>query len=87
MGAVESTRFGNMQVQVTLAGGAITDVVTLQATDADRRSIEISNRAVPVLRSDVLSAQSAAVSTVGGATYTSEGYLSSLQSALDAAGF
>lgn len=87
VGSVESTRFGNMQVQVTIAGGAITDVVALQVTDNDRRSLEISNRAVPVLRSEVLAAQSAAVATVGGATYTSDGYLSSLQSALDSAGF
>jgi uncharacterized protein with FMN-binding domain len=87
VGSVESTRFGNMQVQVTIAGGTITDVAALQVTDRERRSLEISNRAVPVLRSEVLAAQSAAVSTVGGATYTSDGYLSSLQSALDAAGF
>jgi uncharacterized protein with FMN-binding domain len=54
--------------------------------DRDRRSTEISNRAVPALRSEVLNAQSVAVSTIGGATYTTNGYLSSLQSALDQAG-
>ncbi|MET1017827.1 MAG: FMN-binding protein [Leifsonia flava] len=87
VGSVASTRFGNMQVQVTIADGAIADVVALQVTDHDRRSVQISNRAVPVLRSEVLAAQSASVATVGGATYTSDGYLSSLQSALDQAGF
>lgn len=87
VGTVVSTRFGNMQVQVTIADGAITDVTALQVTDHERRSVAISNRAVPVLRSEVLATQSASVATVGGATYTSVGYLRSLQSALDAAGF
>lgn len=82
-----STRYGHVQVAVTIAGGTVTDVTAVHLTDADRRSVSISNRAAPVLRSEVLSAQSAHVSTVGGATYTSEGYLTSLQSALDQAGF
>ncbi|SFN54411.1 FMN-binding protein [Mycetocola miduiensis] len=87
VGPAVSTPFGTMQVQVTVVNGTITDVTALQATDHDRRSVAISNRAVPVLRSEVLAAQSASVATVGGATYTSDGYLRSLQSALDAAGF
>ncbi|GAA4377514.1 FMN-binding protein [Agromyces bauzanensis] len=86
-GATMSTRFGNVQVQVTVSGGAITDVSALHLTDADRRSVQISNRAAPVLRNEVLQAQSASVSMVSGATYTSMGYLRSLQSALDQAGF
>ncbi len=81
------TRFGSVQVQVTITKGAITDVSALQLTDRDNRSVSISNRAAPVLRSEVLSAQSANVQTIGGATYTSEGYLSSLQAALDGAKF
>jgi len=48
--------------------------------------VQISNSAAPILRSEVLSSQSARVSTVGGATYTSDAYLTSLQSALDQAG-
>jgi uncharacterized protein with FMN-binding domain len=76
-----------MQVEVTVQNGAITDVKAVQVTDRDGRSTAISNRAVPVLRSEVLSAQSAVVQNVSGATYTSSGYLQSLQSALDAAGF
>ncbi|WP_255579812.1 FMN-binding protein [Cryobacterium sp. PAMC25264] len=85
-GSSTSTRFGSVQVQITVAGGAITDVTPLKLTDADGRSVQISNRAAPVLRQEVLAAQSAQVSTVSGATYTSEAYLTSLQSALDQAG-
>jgi uncharacterized protein with FMN-binding domain len=86
-GTSVGTRFGSVQVQVTIVKGAITDVSALQLTDRDNRSVSISNRAAPVLRSEVLTAQSANVQTIGGATYTSEGYLSSLQAALDSARF
>ena len=81
------TRFGDVQVQVTISGGAISDVTALQLTDHDGRSVSISNRAAPILRDEVLQAQTASVSFVGGATYTSSAYLQSLQAALDAAGF
>lgn len=81
------TRFGPVQVQVTISGGSITDVTALQLTDADGRSVQISNRAAPILRQEVLASQSANVSNVSGATYTSQAYLGSLQSALDQAGF
>lgn len=87
LGASASTRYGQVQVQVTVSGGSITDVTPVHLTDADRRSIQISNRAAPVLRQEVLTSQSAKVQTVSGATYTSDGYLTSLQSALDQAGF
>ena len=86
-GSVVATRFGNMQVSVTLADGTITDVTALQLTDKDSKSVQISNRAAPVLKAEVLKAQSAAVANVSGATYTTQGYLTSLQAALDAAGF
>jgi uncharacterized protein with FMN-binding domain len=76
-----------MQVAVVISGGKITDVKVLQETNRGGRSVEISNQADPMLRSEVLKAQSANVSTIGGATYTSDGYLQSLQSALDKAGF
>jgi uncharacterized protein with FMN-binding domain len=76
-----------VQVQVTISGGAITDVTALHLTDHDGRSVSISNRAEPILRDEVLQAQSSSVSLVSGATYTSAAYLQSLQAALDAAGF
>lgn len=86
-GSAVQTRFGNVQVSVTIAGGTITDVTALQLTDRDGKSVAISNRAAPMLREEVLSAQSTSVDNVAGATYTTEGYLQSLQSALDAANF
>jgi uncharacterized protein with FMN-binding domain len=84
-GAVVQTRFGAVQVQITVKAGAITDVTALQLTDAERKSIQISNRAAPLLRAEVLKAQSAKVQTISGATVTSAAYLTSLQAALDAA--
>ncbi|MET3919594.1 FMN-binding protein [Arthrobacter sp. UYEF20] len=84
-GAVVQTRFGAVQVQITVQSGTITDVKALQLTDAERKSVQISNRAAPLLRAEVLKAQSASVQTISGATVTSVGYLNSLQAALDAA--
>lgn len=86
-GSVVSTQFGNVQVSVTIANGMITDVTPLQLTNRGGRSVAISNQAAPILRSEVLAAQSARVQNVSGATYTTGGYLQSLQFALDAAGF
>lgn len=85
-GTESRTPYGTVQVQITVGNGAITDVTALHLTDADGRSVQISNRAAPVLRQEVLAAQSSSVHTVSGATYTSEGYLTSLQSAIDKAG-
>jgi uncharacterized protein with FMN-binding domain len=85
-GSVVSTRYGNVQVQITVSNGTITDVTALQLTNDGGRSIQISNEAAPILRKEVLTAQSANVDSVSGATYTSDGYLTSLQAALDRAG-
>jgi uncharacterized protein with FMN-binding domain len=84
-GSVVQTRFGAVQVQITVKAGAITDVTALQLTDDGRKSVQISNRAAPLLRAAVIKAQSAQVQTISGATVTSDAYLSSLQAALDAA--
>lgn len=86
-GSSVDTRFGSVQVAVTISGGAITDVTALHLTDTDRKSIQISNRAAPILRDEVIASQSASVANVSGATYTTRAYLESLQSALDQAGF
>jgi len=77
--------FGVVQVQVTFQNGKITDVAALQLPADQRHSAEISSYAAPQLRSEVLQAQSAQIDTVSGATYTSMGYIQSLQSALDQA--
>jgi uncharacterized protein with FMN-binding domain len=75
--------FGTVQVQVTMQNGQITDVQALQLPSDQQRSYQIGQYAAPQLRSEVLQAQSAQVNTISGATYTSQGYLQSLQSALD----
>ncbi|MEO6944838.1 MAG: FMN-binding protein [Lacisediminihabitans sp.] len=86
-GSVVDTEYGTVQVSATISGGKISQVTALKLTDDGGRSVQISNRAAPILRSEVLKAQSANVDSVSGATYTTEGYLSSLQAALDSAHF
>jgi uncharacterized protein with FMN-binding domain len=86
-GSVVQTRWGPVQVQVHIGGGKITDVTALQVPNGNRRDLEINSYAVPQLRSEVLTAQSATIDVVSGATVTSEGYLNSLQAALDSAHF
>jgi uncharacterized protein with FMN-binding domain len=86
-GSTVQTRYGPVRVSVTIANGTITEVTALQLTNDGGRSVAISAQAAPMLRSEVLTAQSAAVQNISGATYTSSGYLTSLQAALDTAGF
>jgi len=74
-------------VKVTIKAGKITDVKALQVPGNEPQSVQISNGAVPLLRQSALTKQSAAVDSVSGATYTSQSYAASLQSALDKAGF
>lgn len=80
------TPFGTVQVQVTIQNGTITDVQALQLPSGGGHTGQISAYAGPQLRSEVLTAQSAQIDTISGATYTSEGYIQSLQSALSQAG-
>lgn len=75
--------FGDLQVQVTENGGRITNVTMLKANVLDTQSGMIDQIAIPQLRSEVLSAQSASINGVAGATYTSAAYAQSLQSAID----
>ena len=84
-GPVVQTRFGPVQVQVTIANGKISDVTALQLPNDRQRSAEISQIVEPMLRSEALTAQSAQIDLVSGATYTSDAYARSLQSALDQA--
>ncbi|WP_313545181.1 FMN-binding protein [Leifsonia aquatica] len=81
-GAVEQNRYGSFQVQVTFSGSTITAVQVLQSP-GDRRSQEINQQATPILEQEAIAAQSANIDTVSGATYTSESYMQSLQSAID----
>jgi uncharacterized protein with FMN-binding domain len=85
-GSNVDTPFGSVQVQLTVANGVVTDVTAVHLTNDGGRSVQISNRAAPILQKEVLASQSANVSNVSGATYTSRAYLSSVQAALDQAG-
>jgi uncharacterized protein with FMN-binding domain len=76
------TPYGPVQVAVAEQGGRITDVKAMQLPTEHAQSLFISERASPLLREEVLQAQSAQISIVSGATYTSEGYAESLQQAL-----
>jgi uncharacterized protein with FMN-binding domain len=84
-GAVVDTRWGTVQVEITVSGGAITDVTALQLPSRDRHSADISRRVEPLLRTSALAVQGAQIDVVSGATYTSLAYAQSLQAALDAA--
>jgi uncharacterized protein with FMN-binding domain len=81
-----NTKWGPVQVQVTVTDGKITNVVALEYPDTNNRDVSINNRAIPALVSQTLKAQSADISGVSGATYTTEGFITSLQSALSKAG-
>jgi len=80
------TRFGPVQVRITVTNGAITAVEAVDYPQNNPRDAQINAYAIPQLNSEVLSAKSASIDMVSGATYTSEGYIGSLQSALDQAG-
>jgi uncharacterized protein with FMN-binding domain len=85
-GAVAQTRWGPVQVQILVKGGKLTKVTVLQQPNGNPRDQEINDYALPILVQDTLNAQSANIDMVSGATVTSTGYLTSLQSALDQAG-
>jgi len=79
-GATENTQYGPMEVQITVAAGKITGATELQQPDDS-----IASNAVNQLNSEAVAAQSASIQAVSGATYTSGGYIQSLQSAIDQA--
>ncbi|KRC47069.1 FMN-binding protein [Leifsonia sp. Root227] len=82
-GSTVDTRYGPIQLQVTFSGSTITAITALQTPNQDRRSVSINEQAVPMLTQEAMSSQSAKIDTISGATYTSEGYIQSLQSAID----
>jgi hypothetical protein len=86
-GDVAQTRWGPVQVQVSITGGRITDVKALIYPSGNGNDAAINSYALPQLRQEVLDAQSAQIDAVSGATVTSDGYRESLQAALDAAHF
>jgi uncharacterized protein with FMN-binding domain len=85
-GDVINGPYGPSQVAITLSGDKITKVTVLQHTDDGSNSQEIDGNALPKLTAETLTAQNAKIDAVSGASYTSAGYIKSLQSALDKAG-
>lgn len=87
LGDPMSTRYGAAQIRVTVSGAKIVKIEAVELQNADRKSVEISGFAAPILGQSALAKQTAAVDAVSGATYTSLSYEGSLQSALDKLGF
>ncbi|KUL34842.1 FMN-binding protein [Streptomyces sp. NRRL F-4489] len=85
-GAPVPTRYGTVQVAATVTGGRLTAVKVLQMPSENGRDQEIAAYAVPRLTQEALSVHGAGIDAVSGASYTSAGYIRSLQSALDQAG-
>lgn len=83
-GSVVNVNYGNVQVQITVVNGKITDAQALQAPSG--RSDRYTQYAIPVLRSQTLAAQGSNIQGASGASYTSYGWYTSLQSALAKAG-
>ncbi len=79
------TRYGDVEVQVTLSGSKITNVTPLKLPNSNEIDMAIDQQVVPMLVQETLQAQNANIDMISGATYTSDGYIRSLQSALDKA--
>jgi uncharacterized protein with FMN-binding domain len=84
-GTSADTRWGPVQVQIVVSGGKITSNDAVVYPTENGRDVEINNVAIPALNQEAVTAQSAAIDMISGATYTSDGYITSLQSALDQA--
>jgi len=84
-GAAADTPYGPVQVQLQVSGGKIVAATAIDFPQSGGRDREINSYAIPLLQQETVTAQSAQIDTVSGATFTSDGYLQSLQSALDAA--
>ena len=84
-GGVASTQWGPVQVRITVRGGKVTRAQAVQYPQGTSQDAQINSYALPVLDQEVVQKQSASIDTVSGATVTSDGYLQSLQSAIDQA--
>jgi uncharacterized protein with FMN-binding domain len=85
-GEAADTRYGPVQVKITVKNGKLAAADAVVYPQNDPRDAQINAYAIPELDKEALAAGSARIDTVSGATYTSEGYVASLQSALDKAG-
>jgi uncharacterized protein with FMN-binding domain len=84
-GTVAQTQWGPVQVQITVQGKKILSATVLQIPSGNPRDQEINSYAVPILNQEASAASSAQIDTVSGATVTSDGYIQSLQAAIDTA--
>lgn len=84
-GSTENNPYGPIQVRITLSGGKLVEVTAVQSPTDHSLSVAIAQQALPILRQEVLQAQSARIDNVSGASYDSLGYAQSVQSALDKA--
>ncbi|HZW43499.1 MAG TPA: FMN-binding protein [Dermatophilaceae bacterium] len=84
-GGVASTRWGPVQVRITVRGGKVTRAQAVQYPQGRSQDAQINSYALPILDQEVVQKQSASIDTISGATVTSDGYLQSLQSAIDQA--
>ena len=82
----KALNYGYVQVQITVSGGQLTDIQFLSYPKRDSESVDISNRALPQLRQAALNAQSANISNVSGASWTTRAFKASLNAALAEAG-
>ena len=83
LGATEQYGFGELAVKVTMRGNRITDVTVPNIQTAEQYSQQLASQVIPTLRSEVLAGQTANISAVSGASYTSQAYAASVQAALD----
>jgi len=86
-GAMEQYGYGELTARVTISGGRITTVTVPVLRTAEQYSQQLAAQVIPMLRHEVLTAQSASINAVSGATYTSQAYAQSVQAALDKAHF
>ncbi|HTR91527.1 MAG TPA: FMN-binding protein [Trebonia sp.] len=85
-GEAVDTIYGPVQVKITVKGGKITAVTATEYPQESPRDYQINSYAIPALNQETLAASSANIDSISGATYTSQGYIGSLQSAIDQAG-
>jgi uncharacterized protein with FMN-binding domain len=82
-GPIERYGYGELAVRVTVSGGHVTGLAVPLLKTAEPYSQQLASQVIPMLRNEVLSAQSTSINAVSGATYTSQAYAASVQAALD----
>lgn len=87
LGQLENYSYGQLAVDVTITNGRITGLAVKSLQTLESYSLQLEQYAVPILKNEVLQAQSIRINAVSGATYTSEAYAYSIQSALDSLHF